>query len=216
MNLYFDAEFTGLHKNTTLISLGIVAENGGKFYAEFTGFDTKQCDDWIRENVISNLFLPELHADSTIIERVGEWKRKGYEIENLPTFSDAFGLVYSTAIIEDGTTKVFGDKEWISKHLKDWLSQFNFIQFVSDVCHYDFVLLIDLFGSAWDLPENVNPACVDINQEIARHYGISEKEAFDKSREEIVLELCEKPVEGKKHNSLYDAEVIKAIYEEIS
>ena len=24
MNLYFDTEFTGLHKNTTLISIGIV------------------------------------------------------------------------------------------------------------------------------------------------------------------------------------------------
>lgn len=34
MNLYFDTEFTGLKKNTNLISVGIVAETGDKFYAE--------------------------------------------------------------------------------------------------------------------------------------------------------------------------------------
>ena len=35
MKIFFDTEFTGLHKNTTLISIGLVAENGKKFYAEF-------------------------------------------------------------------------------------------------------------------------------------------------------------------------------------
>ena len=83
------------------------------------------------------------------------------------------------------------------------------------MCHYDFVLLIDLFGTAFDLPENVSASCHDINQDIAKNYGISEREAFDKSREEIVAELCEEPISGIKHNSLYDAEVIKAIYEEV-
>lgn len=76
--------------------------------------------------------------------------------------------------------------------------------------------MIDLFGTAFDLPENVCAACHDINQDIAQHYGISEREAFDKSREEIVAELCSLPIEGVKHNALYDAEVIKAIYQEIS
>ena len=31
MRLFFDTEFTGLHKNTTLISIGIIAENGKSF-----------------------------------------------------------------------------------------------------------------------------------------------------------------------------------------
>lgn len=215
MNLFFDCEFTGLRKSTTLISLGIVAEDGRKFYAEFVDFDVSQCDDWIKKNVISNLFLPELLADSTIIERVDEWKKNGYEIENLPVIS-AFGLIYSTAITEDNTMKVMGDKKWIAKKLKSWLSEFDSVQFVSDVCHYDFVLLIDLFGTAFDLPKNVSPVCHDINTDISRHYGISEAEAFDKSREEIVLELCGQAMPGRKHNSLYDAEVIKAIYGELS
>ena len=78
------------------------------------------------------------------------------------------------------------------------------------------VLLIDLFGTAFELPSNVSAVCHDINQDIAKHYGISDREAFDKSREEIVKELCGEDIDGVKHNALYDAKVIKAIYEEIA
>ncbi len=55
MNLYFDTEFTGLHKDTTLISIGIVAEDGRSFYAELTDYDKTQVDEWLQENVINNL-----------------------------------------------------------------------------------------------------------------------------------------------------------------
>ena len=48
------------------------------------------------------------------------------------------------------------------------------------------VLFIDLFGSAFDIPENVNAVCHDINQDIAKHLGISEEEAFDYTREDLV------------------------------
>lgn len=113
-------------------------------------------------------------------------------------------------------TTVLGSKEDVREELREWLANFgDDIQFVSDVCHFDFVLLINLFGNAFDLPKNVSASCHDINQDIAKHYGISEREAFDKSREDIVMELCGKPIEGRKHNALYDAEVVKAIYAEV-
>ena len=83
---------------------------------------------------------------------------------------------------------------------------------VSDVCHYDMVLFIDLFGTAFDLPRCINPACHDINQDIARYYEFSEKEAFDFSREEL-LQNNAITIKGDKHNSMYDAKVIKKIYE---
>ncbi len=55
--LYFDTEFTGLHQNTTLISIGIVSECGRSFYAEFTDYDQSQVNEWIQNNVISQLHL---------------------------------------------------------------------------------------------------------------------------------------------------------------
>lgn len=59
MKVFFDTEFTGLHQNTTLVSIGLIAENGYTFYAEFTDYDEKQIDDWLQENVINNLYLEQ-------------------------------------------------------------------------------------------------------------------------------------------------------------
>ena len=55
--IFFDAEFTGLHQDTTLISIGLVSECGKTFYAELTDYDKGQVDDWIQENVINNLSI---------------------------------------------------------------------------------------------------------------------------------------------------------------
>ena len=190
MLLFFDMEFTGLRKNTTPISIGIVSEDGKKFYAEFTDYDESQCNDWIEENVIKNLKLAGMGVGVSDTD------------ENPPL------------------RIVMGDKRYIRQEANEWLRQFNKIQFVSDVCHYDFILLIDLLtngGTALDLPENISAVCHDLNMDIARHFHVSDLEAFDMSREKIMNDLCktEDIVTGNKHNSLYDAEVIKAIYEEI-
>lgn len=55
MKVFFDTEFTGLHKGTTLISIGCISEDGKTFYAELTDFDRKQVDSWIKDNVLANL-----------------------------------------------------------------------------------------------------------------------------------------------------------------
>ena len=190
MKLFFDTEFTGLHKDTTLISIGIVSEDGKKFYAEFTDYDESQCNDWIKENVIKNLKLAGMGVGVSDTD------------ENPPL------------------RIVMGDKRYIRQEANEWLRQFNKIQFVSDVCHYDFVLLIDLLtngGTAIDLPETISAVCHDINQDIANHFNVPERIAFDMSREEVMRIVCplNKIVTGDKHNSLYDAEVIKAIWEQI-
>lgn len=213
LKLFFDTEFTGLHKNTTLISLGIVSEDGKKFYAEFQDYDREQCDEWIKENVIKNCFIPIFPSHSDIEKEIKKMEKNGYEISKIPSMPSGYSPIvhYTKRTNENGVTEVSGDGAWIWRHLKEWLLQFDFIEFVSDVCHYDFVLLIDIFGGAFDLPDNICPVCHDINQDIANFYGISEKEAFDKSREDVI----QNSIGGKKHNALYDAEVIKAIYDKI-
>lgn len=194
MNLYFDTEFTGLHKNTTLISIGIISDTGETFYAELTDYDKSQLDEWIQENVINNLLFNEYDSY--------------YKCD------------------EENNIQVKNTKQVVAKRLETWLSHFDDeIQFISDVSHYDMVLLIDLFGTAFNLPENVSASCHDINQDIALMYGISEKEAFNKCREDIILDAKNGLFDSKfdftplnnldsnnKHNSLYDAMVIKIIY----
>ena len=175
MKIFFDTEFTGLHKDTTLISIGLVDGDGKTFYAELTDYDRNQVDGWIKENVIDNLQFNHLSLHMSSRDECVEMK---------------------------------GPKKYVGECLRIWLSKYDSVQLVSDVCHYDMVLFIDLFGSAFNLPKNVCPFCYDINHDIAELCDISDAEAFDKSREEI----CYKKVEGDKHNALYDAKVIKEIY----
>lgn len=195
MNVYFDTEFTGLVPNTTLISIGCVAETGEKFYAEFTDYNKDLCDDWIKENVLANLLMEGGSIDGKI-DDTGN-----------PLFDNTF--VGSSIFIKNILTK------WL-----EIVSKGERIQFVSDVCHYDFYLLVNqIFGGAFSLPDFVNPVCYDICQTLWPDYADDEelsdlmKEAFDYSREDLCKQINGKLPEGNKHNSLYDAEVIKMIYE---
>lgn len=60
--VFFDTEFTGLHQNTTLISIGLIAETQESFYAELTDYNESQVDNWIMENVISQLCLDDSYV----------------------------------------------------------------------------------------------------------------------------------------------------------
>lgn len=172
MKIFFDTEFTGLHKNTTLISIGLVTENGDTFYAELNDYNKDDVNPWIQQNVINNLI--GLSGDDVII----------------------------------------GSRAHVREELHKWLYQFDQIEWVSDVCHYDFVLLVDLlFDNALDMPYGLwNIACHDINQDIATYLSISEIDAFDYSREKMLAD-ANIFIEGTKHNALYDAKVIKELYE---
>ena len=188
---FFDTEFTGLRKDTTLISIGIVSDTGDRFYAELTDYDEGMCDEWIEKNVLDHLVLSG-----------------NAELEE-------------SLAADNKTTTVIGSKADVCCELMEWLEMdANFDSdyaavFVSDVSHYDMVLLIDLLaGNAMKLPEFITPACHDINQDIATMLDISEKAAFDISRERLLTDRGIDLPKGQKHNALYDAEVIKAIYED--
>ena len=202
MNLYFDTEFTGLVPGTTLISLGIISETGDRFYAEFTDFDESLCDNFIKENVLPYLWL--LPNDKRTAFQFDKENKIWYHKGNSEQIKDALII-------------------WIDYEFE----QINekTIQFVSDVCHYDFYLLQNqVFGGAFEMPEYINPVCYDICQDICEWEGmgvnkcydntVNMRKAFDISREELInrkdgLEIPS----GRKHNALYDAEVIKILYE---
>ena len=210
MNIYFDTEFTGLVPGTTLISISMIDENGKKFYAEFTDYNKSLCDDWIKENVLDNLILKNPRKD------LGE--------------SHIWDEDLKAAGIADGDEDMFmkGSSNYICEKLKEFLSEYKDerIQLVSDVCHYDMTLLCNLFGGAFNLPDNVNPACYDINADLMNYFADDTSgdyyncedetmsKAFDSSRERFIKKVLKEELpEGAKHNSLYDAMVIKQIYE---
>lgn len=200
--VYMDAEFTGLHKDTTLISLGLVDWNGRSFYAEFTDYDQSQVDSnpWIQENVIPYLNHPKTKLDGKA------WKITGTK--------------------KEVRTQLFF---WFDEYVKEG----RIMQLVGDVCHYDFVLFLDLLLAGEDattLPRVVSPCILDINQDLAaslsrdpKPEGMTDEEynrnyvpiniAFDISREDLVKNIPNFKYNGKQHNALYDAHVIRAIHQ---
>lgn len=169
----------------------IVSDTGDRFYAELTDYNESMCDEWIEKNVLDHLILSG-NAD-----------------------------LEESMAADNKTTTVIGSKADVRRELMEWLEMdVNFDSdyaavFVSDVSHYDMVLLIDLLvGNAKMLPKFITPACHDINQDIATMLDISEKAAFDISREQLLTDRGIALPKGQKHNALYDAEVIKAIYDD--
>ena len=79
-NIFFDSEFTGLHQNTTLISIGCVSETGEAFYATLNDYNVSQVDTWIEDNVLAHL-CPEAHKGLKEIETDNE--ERYYDISSL-------------------------------------------------------------------------------------------------------------------------------------
>ena len=186
MKIFLDTEFTGLHQYTTLISIGIVSEFGDTFYAEFADYDKNQVDDWIQENVINNLCLIGKYNDPT-------W----FHLDNLD---------------DNIHMSVSGNIKYIKMMLDEWFdvvldnNEENNIEIWSDCLSYDWVLFNQLYGNALNLPDFIYYIPFDICT-FMKLAGVDP----DISREEFIGNS----VEGDKHNSLYDAKVIKACYDKL-
>lgn len=126
--VFFDTEFTGLHQQTTLISIGLISEDGKTFYAEFTDYDRDQIDDWLAENVIKNL----VHKDSPEYQS-----------------PDCLGGH------DESKVSFFGNIGYVRHQLEEWFKQFERVEIWSDCLAYDWVLFCQIFGGAFKVPKNI-------------------------------------------------------------
>ena len=183
MKVFFDTEFTGLHKDTTLISIGIVSEDLRTFYAELTDYDVSQVDDWIQQNVIDNL--------SSQLEF--EAYRQSPVHPNIP-------------VTKQFNIEVRGDTKTVADALICWLEQFNDeVEIWSDCLAYDWVLFCNLFGHAFNIPKCVYYIPFDICT-LFKMKGIDP----DINREEYAG--CVDTDTIQKHNALWDAKIIRKCY----
>lgn len=189
MKIFFDTEFTGLHQNTTLISIGLVAETGHVFYAEMPDYDQSQVDDWIQQNVIAHLL----------------------------TVSGDYGPIYGQAIPDFETEKsicLLGKERFeVLEYLKEWFTavmetaNVDKLEMWSDSLAYDWVLFCEMFGGAMSVPDYIYYIPFDICT-LFKFKGIDP----DVNREEF----AEMRYGGPKHNALWDARIIKACYEKLT
>lgn len=197
MNLYFDTEFTGLHARTTLISIGIEAENGVTFYAELRDYDPMQIDDWLRRNVINKLEFEQPYLQKTSKPGV-----EGMRLTDNVWEATRHGETQcGDKVFESFSLKMRGCTADVKTSLELWLKQFGEEQLVmwSDCLSYDWVLFNNIFGHAFNIPKNIYYIPMDICT-LFFACGVDP----DISRETFVDVQCE-----DKHNAMWDAHVIK-------
>lgn len=196
--LFFDTEFTGLHKNTTLISIGIVSECGKSFYAELNDYDSTSTIGWTnKEETINNL----------IMTASPEGQMEYY------TCSRSKDNSLGNDIYNGCSIQLRCNKAKLKEELTKWLLQFEQVEMWSDCLAYDWVLFNDIFGTAFDIPSNVYYIPLDISTFLhLRGYDP------DVSREEFAdgyIDTNNKGINPEivvKHNALWDAYVIKGCY----
>jgi hypothetical protein len=126
IKVFLDTEFTGLHQHTTLISLGLVAETGDIFYAEFSDYDTLQLNAWLSDNV-----LPLLSGNLT----PAGYAPAGPEVLCAGTTSEVSPVL----------------RRWLKR-----LGDKNSVEIWADVLAWDWVLFCTLLGGPFNLPEQVH------------------------------------------------------------
>jgi hypothetical protein len=188
--IFFDTEFTGLHQNTTLISIGLIAETGQTFYAELNDYDKSQVDEWVQNNVIKNLLMSE--------------PKEGEEepFSAIRHYDNPVG----NDLYKSYSVQLRCNKETLKFELGKWLSQFDKVEMWGDCLSYDWVLFCQIFGGALNIPKNVYYIPFDLST----LFKIKKIDP-DINREKFAL--GEYYSEMPKHNALWDARLIKMCYE---
>lgn len=184
VKIYLDCEMTGLTKKDSLISLGAVYFDpiSGRNKTFYAEFNDYDTNDL--DNWIIDNVIANLKYNN----------RDSFKIQSL----------YDV--------RMKSNTEYISNELRKWIEQINDdVIFVADVGHYDIVFTYDIFGGAFNLPKNLSATYHDLNTDIARHLEITESEAFDICREDLIIGQFEEA----KHNALYDALVCQNIGDRI-
>ena len=193
MKVFFDTEFTGLVQGTTLVSFGAVTEKGDNFYATLCDYDRSLVDDWLKENVLSNL------------KPIVDDKNFGMVIE------------HERGLRNERYTDITRDE--LKEHLEEWLLSFNApIEMWGDCCAYDWVLFCDLWGTAIDVPKIISYIPRDLctllqirghDPDINREEFVRFKELFgDTSKhnalwDAFVIRMCYEKIVGEVSKDLF-------------
>jgi hypothetical protein len=183
LKIYFDTEFTGLHKNTTLISIGIVTEANQFFYAELNDYDESQIDQWLEDNILSHLLFKD--EPNALKETPDGIYMKGSSIEVREAIEK-----WALSITPNG------------EQLEVW----------SDTLSFDWILFNHLWGTAFDLPPMFYYIPMDLATAL-RLKGLDPDISREELVDGFIKLPDLEPAVLAKHNALWDAFIIKACLE---
>ncbi len=135
MRVFFDCEFTGLHQETTLVSIGFISENDDELYLELNDCDwiAINKDEWLTKHVKGNLVKKTPFHVGHPMNSVHNWQ-------------------------ENRTTSVIA-----AVVIQQWLAQWDEVEIWSDTLAYDWVLFCELWGGALNIPPNVDYIPFDLS-----------------------------------------------------
>lgn len=147
MRYFLDTEFIEDGHTIDLISIGLVAEDGRKYYALNYSCDYSRASDWVKRNVLNSLPsqpLPQLYASDRQFRESDAYKQ-GWRTKDL--IADEI-----LRFIGDGPSPEFWT-EWGS---------------------YDWIALCQLYGTMMDLPKGWPMRCRDVVQLLEDELGLSQ------------------------------------------
>lgn len=232
MKYFIDTEFVEEPGSIELISIGIVAEDGRKYYAISKEFDIKKAwnryqiehyDEtvgsakkyWIRDNVLKSIFdelLLKYNSGAIkqnyLIGFGGKVADPKFTRRNLARLIKKYGVSRDQMA---GDILIFVSSEEIGVKpgclATEWLETirrgFTKPEFYAYYADYDWVVFCWIFGRMIDLPKGFPQYCIDLKQ-MMQEYGLNE--AWKEKK-------CPDP--HGEHNALFDAKWNKLLYERI-
>lgn len=214
MKYFLDTEFIeGFHKPLfgkrrhfiDLISIGIVREDGKKYYAISDGFNPRDADVWVKENVIGK--LPKKNVN---------WSDQGGDSPKMRIES----LLYKPNVVIANEVRLFFGCYEDSLF---WRAPPG-IEVYGYYSDYDWVLFCSLFGRMIDLPKGFPMYCRDLKQIMDEKIeGFTNSDFFTHFHQKTPLCFDEKlnlykngpnfPIQDDEHNALSDAKWNKSLYE---
>ena len=139
MKYFLDTEFIEWAGGIQLVSIGIISEDGRKFYAESSSFDERNADEWVMHNVLSKLEY---------------WTYGPGEIPQ------------NTVVVDNPKEdyRIYGTESYIKTAMIAWFLSDKNPQFYAYYASYDWVVLCRIFGRMIDLPSGWPMFVMDLKQ----------------------------------------------------
>jgi len=236
---YMDTEFHEYQKDTTLlkdainsssvhqtlidtielISIGIIDEDGNEYYAISNEFDIDDAwnNEWLRDNVLKNLFDSKISGNKT--------SRESMTIKNFKSYILCCGKSKYQIREEIKSFCVNGDYTDVKKRMDEGLETIepipvNDYEFYAYYGDYDWVVFCWLFGRMIDLPKGFPMYCKDLKQLLDGKAELLKKKISNRFSKGLdfdevlfIKSLHNYPTQDNLHNALDDAKWNKKLHE---
>lgn len=204
--------FNKPYHSIQLISIGIVCEDGRKYYAISREFNPDDANDWVKENVLSK--LRDRYFDGHNASTARLWKtKKEIACDILRFVFDHNGIRLKSW---DGFLEDFY-REMLKFTPESCAEQRP--EFYAYYADYDWVVFCSIFGTMMDLPKGFPRYCKDLKQmidvraeKIDVGNAINGVETFEQKLD-FLKKHPDYPKQQNEHNALDDAKWNFKLYE---